>query len=60
MDIFSKQKLVGWLIIVLIVTNALSLSIIWFKELNRNQPAAPPPPPRQDGPPPRQRIVILG
>ena len=47
MDIFSKQKLVGWLIIVLIVTNALTLSIIWFKELNRSQPTAPPPPPRE-------------
>jgi periplasmic protein CpxP/Spy len=47
MDIFSKQKLVGWLIIVLIVTNVLTLSIIWFKELNRKQPASPPPPPRE-------------
>ena len=47
MDIFSKQKLVGWLIIVLIVTNALTLSIIWFKELSRKQPVTPPPSPRE-------------
>jgi len=47
MDIFSKQKLVGWLLVVLIVTNALTLSIIWFKELNRKQPETPSPPPRE-------------
>jgi len=46
MDIFTKQKFVGVLIIVLIITNALSLSVIWFKELNPKKP--PPPPPKRE------------
>jgi Spy/CpxP family protein refolding chaperone len=43
MDVLSKQKLTNALIIILVVINIISLSFIWYKEMNR--PKLPPPQP---------------
>jgi Spy/CpxP family protein refolding chaperone len=43
MDVLSKQKLTNALIIILVVINIISLSYIWYKEMNRPKLPLPQP-----------------
>lgn len=45
MDILSKQKFTNLLIVILVVMNIVSLSYIWYKQLQ----GPPPPPPQNPG-----------
>ena len=35
MDLFSRQRLTGWLLVVLVLLNLLTLGTLWYRELTR-------------------------